>query len=135
MPLKTTYIEAAPTPEDVAAMRGPVVLEFGTNWCGFCQAAQPLIAQAFDRYSHVEHFKVEDGPGRRLGRSFRVKLWPTLIFLYDGKEVARTVRPVDASDVEDGFASLPHPQVVQVERAAAEKAIPADPDPDDPASP
>lgn len=135
MPMKTTYTEAAPTPEDVAAMRGPVVLEFGTNWCGFCQAAQPLIAQAFDRYGDVEHFKVEDGPGRRLGRSFRVKLWPTLIFLHDGKEVARTVRPADVRDIEEGFASLPRPQAVEIDRAAAEKAMPADPDPDDPASP
>ena len=29
-----------------------------------------------------------------LGRSFRVKLWPTLVFLRDGEEVARLVRPV-----------------------------------------
>jgi len=45
------------------------------------------------------HNKVEDGPGRRLGRSYRVKLWPTLIFLRDGQEVERLVRPTQAAEV------------------------------------
>ena len=31
-----------PTPEAIAAMRGPAVLEFGATWCGHCIAAQPL---------------------------------------------------------------------------------------------
>jgi thioredoxin 1 len=42
---------------------------------------------------------VEDGSGRPLGRSFGVKLWPTLIFLADGREVARLVRPGDIDAV------------------------------------
>jgi thioredoxin 1 len=44
--------------------------------------------------------KVEDGPGRRLGRSFSVKLWPTLIFMRDGQEIARLVRPDDVESIE-----------------------------------
>jgi thioredoxin 1 len=36
---------------------------------------------------------VEDGPGRALGRSYRVKLWPTLIGLVNGEERFRLVRP------------------------------------------
>ena len=35
-----------PTPEAIAAMRGPAVLEFGTTWCGHCIAAQPLVEAA-----------------------------------------------------------------------------------------
>lgn len=31
-------------------------------------------------------------PGRALGRSYRVKLWPTLVLLRDGQEAARLVR-------------------------------------------
>ena len=34
-----------------------------------------------------------------VGRSYRVKLWPTLIFLRDGQEVARIVRPTQAADI------------------------------------
>ena len=47
----------------------------------------------------VPHVKVEDGPGRRLGRSFGVKLWPTLVFLRDGAEVEKLVRPQSADDI------------------------------------
>ena len=30
-----------------------------------------------------------DASGRPLGRSFKVKLWPTLVFLRDGREIER----------------------------------------------
>lgn len=54
----------------------------------------------------VRHLRIEDGPGRRLGRSFRVKLWPTLVFLQRGVEVARLVRPTDVREIEQALAHL-----------------------------
>jgi thioredoxin 1 len=102
----TTYSAEQPDRMQVDAQRGPAVVEFGTNWCGHCQAAQPLLAQVFIDYPHVHHTKVEDGSGRPLGRSFRVKLWPTLIFLRDGQEVLRLVRPTRISDIEEAFEQL-----------------------------
>ena len=84
---------------DVDALRGPAVLEFGTSWCGYCLRARPLIDAAIADHSSVRHIKIEDGPGQPLGRSFGVKHWPTLIFLRDGKEVARVVRPTDRQDI------------------------------------
>jgi thioredoxin 1 len=48
----------------------------------------------------VRHIKVEDASGKRLGRSFDVKLWPTLIFLQDGREVARVVRPKSVDELQ-----------------------------------
>ena len=83
----------------VDALPGPTLLEFGTPWCGHCRAAQPSIAEAMMQHPHLRHLKIEDGPGRRLGRSFKVKLWPTLVFLHDGKEVGRLVRPADPAEV------------------------------------
>ena len=107
MALSTTgYSETAPSREEVDGYAGPTVLEFGTNWCGFCRAAQPLIAQAFAAHPSVRHVKVEDGSGRPLGRSYRVKLWPTLVFLADGKEVARVVRPVDPQAIEAALLQI-----------------------------
>jgi thioredoxin 1 len=94
------------TRADVDAMQGPVVLEFGTSWCGVCRATQPAIAKAFHGHAAVRHLKIEDGPGRRLGRSFRVKLWPTLVFLCDGVEVAKLVRPRDAAAISDALAKI-----------------------------
>jgi len=95
------YLSAieAPNLAEVQVLPGLVLLEFGTEWCGHCRAAQPLIAQAVGERPHWQHVKVEDGPGRALGRHFRVKLWPTLVVLRDGQEVGRRVRPATLQDV------------------------------------
>lgn len=102
-----TFTPETLTRADVDATRGPLVLEFGTNWCGWCRGAQPHIETAFAALpDDVPHVKVEDGPGRRLGRSFGVKLWPTLLFLKDGQEVARLVRPGGAEAVAQALRQV-----------------------------
>jgi len=70
------------------------------------EGAQADIKAAMDNHPDVPHVKVEDGKGRRLGRTFGVKLWPTLIFLKDGKEIARVVRPEGSSDIEDALLKI-----------------------------
>lgn len=100
------YTSTAPSREALDAMPGATVVEFGTAWCGHCQRAQPLIAAAFASNPDLRHLKIEDGPGRRLGRSFRVKLWPTLVFMRDGEEVARVVRPTDEAEIAQAIDGL-----------------------------
>jgi len=100
------YSETAPTRDEVDAMRGPVLLDFGTEWCGHCRAARPLVDAAVAARPGVRHLRVEDGPGRPLGRSFGVKLWPTLVFLHDGKESERLVRPHDAGAIEAALGRI-----------------------------
>lgn len=102
----SAYTETAPTRAEVDALPGATVIEFGANWCGFCAAAQPFIATALAKHPHLRHLKFEDGPGRPLGRSFKVKLWPTLIFMKDGVEVARVVRPDSAEMVSDAAEQI-----------------------------
>ena len=106
MAYERNYASQAPARPEVDALPGAVVLEFGTGWCGHCSAAQPAIEAAFGEHPLVPHLKIEDGPGRPLGRSFRVKLWPTLVFLRDGEEVARTVRPLDSREVAAGLERI-----------------------------
>lgn len=95
-----------PTRAEVDALVGPWLLEFGATWCSHCQQAQPLIAAACAGHPAVARRSVEDGRGRRLGRSFRVTLWPTLVFLRDGREVARLVRPTTATDIVQALAMI-----------------------------
>lgn len=98
--------EIEPSRTEIDALEEPTVIEFGASHCGHCSAVQPLITAALASHPQVRHIKVEDGPGRRLGRSFRVKLWPTLIFLDQGREVERLVRPADSSAIEQALAQI-----------------------------
>lgn len=106
MAYSEAFLETPPTRDAVDALRGPVVVEFGTPWCGHCKAAMPLVMAAFADFPQVAHLRVEDGPGRPLGRSFGVKLWPTLVFLRDGVELARLVRPTDADAIDEALARI-----------------------------
>ncbi|HEY4956838.1 MAG TPA: thioredoxin family protein [Caldimonas sp.] len=97
---------AEPSRADVDALAGATLLEFGTSWCGHCRRAQPLIAAALAGHDPVRHVRVEDGSGLPLGRSFAVKLWPTLVFLRDGREVARLVRPGNAQAIAQALTKI-----------------------------
>ncbi len=109
MALSTQFMEPEPKRAEIDALKGPAVVEFGTAWCGYCRRAQPLIAEAFTAHPGVRHIKVADASGRRLGRTFGVKLWPTLVFLRDGKERARLVRPAGTRDIADALAQIDPP--------------------------
>lgn len=95
-----------PTREEVNALKGATILEFGATWCGYCKAAQSTIASELSHFPNIRHIKIEDGKGRRLGRSFQVKLWPTLILMKDGVELKRLVREIDAGELKSGLALI-----------------------------
>ncbi|WP_296949437.1 thioredoxin family protein [uncultured Massilia sp.] len=98
------YDTIQPDRTAIDARSGVTAIDFGTNWCGYCKAAESHIERALAQYPEIVHVKVEDGPGRALGRSFRVKLWPTVVIMKDGREVARVVRPEDDQEVVDALS-------------------------------
>jgi thioredoxin 1 len=106
MVMNDNYAATEPARAEIDMLDGPTVIEFGAPWCGYCQAAQPLLASAFSNHPRIRHIKIEDGKGRPLGRSFRVKLWPTLVFLNHGKETARLVRPDDANAIRQALTQI-----------------------------
>ena len=107
------YAPETLTRAQVDAGTGPLVLDFGTDWCGHCRAARgpvevALAAHAKDDSGRppVQHLRIEDGSGRRLGRTYGVKLWPTLVFLRDGVERARLVRPRSVEEVAAALRAI-----------------------------
>jgi thioredoxin 1 len=106
MAMNEVYAAIEPPRAEVDLLDGPTVLEFGSPWCGYCRAVQPLLASAFADHSRVRHIKIADASGRPLGRSFKIKLWPTLVFLSNGRETARLVRPGDASSIRKALAQI-----------------------------
>jgi thioredoxin 1 len=100
------YEAVEPTREAVDKLEGATLVEFGSPSCGHCRRAQPLIQSALAENPGIRHIKIEDGSGRRLGRSFGVKLWPTLVFMNNGKEVTRLVRPQDAQPIREALGNL-----------------------------
>jgi thioredoxin 1 len=106
MAMTVDYAATEPKREEVDALAGATVLEFGSPWCGWCRRAQPLIAEALEAHPDVRHIKVADASGKRLGRSFGVKLWPTLVFIRDGAEVAKVVRPDDTEEIRHALAKI-----------------------------
>ena len=109
MSYSRNYETTEPTRAEVDALAGTTLLEFGAPWCGHCLIAQSPLEAAMSRASALRHLKIEDGRGRALGRSFRVKLWPTLVLLQDGQEIARVIRPTDDDAIGQLLAHLDRP--------------------------
>jgi thioredoxin 1 len=115
MATQTAYSSRAPSRAELDALPGATVVEFGTDWCGYCQGAQASIAKALQPHASVRHLKIEDGPGRPLGRSFKVKLWPTLVLLRDGAAGCQRAQPVTLAQclpvqtiMVSGIRAAPH---------------------------
>ena len=101
------YKTMPPQPPDYGT--GPAVLEFGVDWCSHCRGAQKDIGAVLGGVPGLAHYRIEDGPGRPLGRAFKIKRWPTLVFLHDGREVERLVRPDGAEPIRQALDKTLHP--------------------------
>ena len=106
---QSAYAASEPDRPGIEASPGLTLLEFGAPWCGHCMALQPALQLALGSRPGIRHIKVEDGRGKPLGRSFRIKLWPTLVLMRDGQEVARVVRPREMPDLSDLLEAMDQP--------------------------
>jgi thioredoxin 1 len=66
---------------------------------------RPQVAALLASFPAIRHIKIEDGKGKPLGRSFRVKLWPTFVFLRDGQVAKQVARP-ESREIQEGLAAI-----------------------------
>ena len=79
-----TFEVDPPSREEVDALPGLLLLEFGVDWCPHCLGAQPLIEAALQACPGLRHLKIEDGQAQE-----------------------RLVRPVAESDITEALRRLP----------------------------
>jgi thioredoxin 1 len=63
------------------------------------------LAALLNGHPGVRHIRIYDGHGKPLGRSFGVRLWPSLVFLRDGQVRLQVARP-DVEAVEEGLRAI-----------------------------
>ena len=69
---------------------GLVLVDFYSDGCGPCQMMAPAIESVATRYKEKAVVaKVNAEMSRRLAYQFRVRAYPTLVLLQDGREVTR----------------------------------------------
>lgn len=109
MSFTADYADIEPTRAEIDAIAGPLLLEFGAPWCPHCQAIQPTLQNLLEQFPNVQHIKIHDGPGQPLGRSFKVKLWPNLVFMRDGRLIVQLARP-RMVDIANAFQRQSEPE-------------------------
>jgi len=109
MAFATQYAIIEPSRAEIDRSAGPTLLEFGSPGCGHCHFAEPAIERALATHPTVQHVKIEDASGRPLGRSFGVRIWPTLVFLRDGIEVSRLLRPAGVAPIARELERIDEP--------------------------
>ena len=62
--MNEVYATTEPARSEIDKLDGPTVIEFGSPWCGYCRAAQPLLVSAFVGHPSVRHIKIADASGR-----------------------------------------------------------------------
>ncbi|MCH2558352.1 MAG: thioredoxin family protein [Alcanivorax sp.] len=100
------YATNHPTRDEIQGIVEPTVLEFGSPDCPYCQKTEPMVKAAFQDFPGISHVKLADHQDKMLGRAFNVDEWPTLIFIQEGREVSRLVRPENEDAIRDRMEDI-----------------------------
>ena len=85
--------------KEVLESRGPVLVDFGADWCAPCRAIEPTVEQLaseFEGKAKVAKLDVQEHPS--VAEQYSVHSIPTLLFFLNGEEIER-VKGVVAKEV------------------------------------
>jgi thiol-disulfide isomerase/thioredoxin len=89
---QAAHVNGAPGSAQNAGVQGKII-DLYTDWCGWCKKFEPTFMQARAKYGNsiqFERLNAEQPPNDRLVKKYRVRGYPTLLFLdNNGKLVKR----------------------------------------------
>lgn len=86
--------------EEVVKANGLVMLDFYADWCGPCRMLGPVVEQiAEETAGTIKVGKVNVDHNQELAAQFDVMSIPTLVFMKEGKMVAKLVGLRDKTEI------------------------------------
>lgn len=77
---------------DSTIAKGKVLIDFYTEWCGHCRIVQPVVEELSVKYADsVLVAKVDADTEKELADRYGIKIYPTIVVLEDGEEIARKI--------------------------------------------
>lgn len=68
---------------------GPVIVKFGTSWCGPCKQLAPIFEDVSENTKGVTFAEVSVEESERLSKNLGIRAVPTMILYLNGEEVDR----------------------------------------------
>lgn len=89
-PLCISTMNKAEFQQKIASTEKPIVIDFWATWCAPCMLTKPILEKLGREYADtVEFFPINADESREIVEQFQVFGIPTVITIYNGKEIQR----------------------------------------------